>query len=184
MFPWPNLDLTDYERLYVRPYKTNKYPGVLKRVYRVRLNNLAIEGTPFTAPQLIDNIQISRRSRIFGLMFWGDMASWRLLIRNASGETYTSFEPNTGLPPLVSAMVPGSLYNAQARIGEPPVGTNTQNQMQFGPLVIEPNWDLLPNQTLSFEGQLAAGLDPATDQRFLSIGVHVWEFPGYGEERA
>jgi len=31
MFTWPSLELTEYEKKFVRVYKDGKYPGVLRR---------------------------------------------------------------------------------------------------------------------------------------------------------
>jgi hypothetical protein len=182
MFTWPSLELTEYERRFVRYYRTSKggpggkgYPGVLKRVYRVDLISYAAPNSGFAAPQFQDTVQISRRSRVFGLVMYGDMASWRLRIETSSGEGFTSVEPQSSVDPLASAMVPGTYYNADAQIGEPPDAP--QNQKESGVLLLEPNWELAPNTTLVFRGTLADGV-PAEASRFLSIGVHVWEFPG------
>jgi hypothetical protein len=177
MFAWPHLELTDYERRFVRYYKTGSYPGVLKRVYKIIINSLAVPDTEFDTAQLTDEIQIARRSRVFGLMFIGNLSAWRLQIQTASGEGFTATEPGSSVSPLVTAMVPGTVYDADAAVGEPP-GATRQSQTQYGALIIEPNWELAPNTTLRFTGTLAAALDPTTDIRFLSIGVHVWEFPG------
>lgn len=186
MWTWPDVDLTDYERRWVRLYATTvngkPYPGVLKRVYPIRLTSRPQVTAGFPAQRLVDRLQISRRARVFALVFGGDVYAWRLDIRTSGGEGFTSLEQGTALPPLVSAMCPGTNYNGLANIGEPPVADNRQNSRQFSPLQIEPNWQLDPNTTLDFRGQLIAGLDPGIDQRFLLIGVHVWEFPGMGVE--
>lgn len=190
MFAWPHLELTDYERRYVRPYRTKDKPGVLKRIYQANLISIADPGAGFPAVRFSDQVQISRRSRIFGLTFLGDTYAWRLGIRTSSGESFTNPEPRTALEPLVSSMAPGTFYNAEAHIGEPPifeqqvfdtvnqhVSAEWRNQRMVA-MMIDPNWELLPNETLIFTGTLAQTLDPASDKRFLSIGVHVWEFPG------
>lgn len=186
MFAWPRPELTDYEREHVRIYRTKNKPGILKRVYTVELRSIADADAGFPVAVFTGRVQISRRSRVFGLSFVGDTYSWRLGILTSAGTTFTNQEPTTGLSPLVQAMAPGSFYNAGAFIGEPPVTAfeDVNNvQMRFRSQrtllkAIDPNWLLMPNETLNFEGALTAPLDPATDARLLSIGVHVWEFPG------
>lgn len=191
MWTWPKVELTDYERQYVRYYKCTEvitdasgkrrkhaFPGVLKRIYSVELTTAPQPEAGLPAPRLVDSVQISRRARVFGLTFSGDTSSFFLSIRTASGETFTAGDV------LVSAMVPGSLYNSLAAIGEPPQPIDPDDQLQsgfqLGPLLIEPNWELLPNETLDFSARLTKPLAELEDvpRRFLSIGVHVWEFPG------
>ena len=175
MHPWPELELTNYERHFVRYYKTwdakaNCYrPGVLKRVYEVVLNSVAIPSAGFTVVNLAQSLQISRRSRVFGLTFVGDPASWLLTIRTATGEQFTNGQC------LVSAMCACSPYNVRANIGEHPA-SNFHHQAQSGLLGLDPSWELMPNETLIFEGALAPPL--VTESRVLMIGIHVWEFPG------
>jgi len=176
MFPWPNLELDDYERRFVSVYRTDAQPGVLKRVYQIRLSSQANPDAvpPIGAPVFSDSIQIARRTRVFLLTFQGDVSAWRLGIQTTGGEQYSAPEPQTGLLPLVSAMTAGSPYNAGAAVGEPAaVGSAIAY-----PMAVEPNWELLKNTTLIFNGALTAPLDPTQDLRFLSIGIHVWEFPG------
>jgi hypothetical protein len=173
--PWPELDLTDYERKFVSYYKhyDNKTqtmkPGVLKRVYKVVLNDVAVgTSNDFNAVHTIGSVQIARRTRVFGLRFIGDVDSYLVNIRTATGESYTNG------PCLVSALCPGTLYNIQANIGTPPTPATQVYHHGMSTLIIEPNWELQPNQTLLFEGSLPA--DVTT--KFLKIGIHVWEFPG------
>jgi hypothetical protein len=192
MFAWPTCELTDYELKHVRYYKQPKlnaqgnetgemWPGVLKRVYTVQLYN---QNLPDIArfnngPVFEDRVLISRRSRVFGLTFSGDVADWYLNIETASGEKYTNS------PCLVSALGAGSYYNANSLAGSPnfsdaEVAINLlfSSVEHFG-VMVEPNYQLLPNESLIFRGEIAKGLPP---ERFsqLAIGIHAWEFPGMG----
>lgn len=192
MFKWPKLELTDYERQWVRPYKTANHAGVLRRTYeRTISNNPAIASRPGLLPGA--QVQLSRRTRVFGLTFTGGLSATRLQITNASGTLYNVADPRTGLFGYVSSMVPGTLYMQGSVIGrkQPPqaMGTNqapvapTQVFLsgEAGALIIDPNWVLVPNETLIFNGDWSdlAGLDPVPTI-VLNITVHVWEFPGMG----
>lgn len=151
MFPWPHLELTEYEKNFVGAYKTDKKPGVLRRAYSVLLNNVANATLPGQESiHLSAAVQIARRARVFGLTFATDLTRWRLNISTQSGETFTPTLIGQSLP-LVSTLAPG-----------------------FGtlPMIIEPNWDLLPNQQLIFTG---TPLDVTAI--VLNVTIHVWEFP-------
>jgi len=181
MFTWPEVDLTEYERKFVRTYKTPKYPGVLKRVYQAQLYTAVSQEPLYTTPRFSDQIQISRRSRVFCLLFTGDIDAWELQITSASGVLYTLSDVVNAAPPVVSSMIPGTYYNRRAQIGAPPAPDNTQLQQTSYPLLIEPNWVLLPNETLIFNGALTGSAAGEEDQTYLlTIGVHVWEFPKMG----
>jgi hypothetical protein len=185
MFTWPEVDLTDYERNFVRTYKTDKYPGVLKRIYQAQVYTAVNQEPLFTVARFSDQVQISRRSRIFGLTFVGDIDSWELEITNASGTLYTLHDNINNAPPVVSSMVPGTFYNRRANIGQVPAVNNTQIQMTSFPLLIEPNWVLLPNETLIFNAALTGAAAGEEDEAyFLGIGIHVWEFPKMGTSDA
>lgn len=196
MFTWPSLELTDYEKKFVRVYKDNKFPGVLRRTYEVFLNTVADPLTPgLEVVHLKGQIQIARRSRVFALGFAGNLGSWRLKIETASGEQMTPQLAQSDGPPIVSSMIAGASWDALAAIGDQVIVSGLQtpaanvvtsffgNETQ-GPLVIDPNWELSPNETLQFTGtpidnQLTTEFpqDPPA-QKLLSIAVHVWEFPG------
>lgn len=181
MFAWPEVDLTDYERKFVRTYKTEKYPGVLKRVYQAQIYTGINQEPLYTTPRFSDQIQISRRSRVFCLLFTGDIDAWELQITNASGTLYTLSDIVNAAPPVVSSMIPGTYYNRRSQLGAPPAAANTQLQQTSYPLLIEPNWVLLPNETLIFNGALTGSAEGSEDETFLlTIGVHVWEFPKMG----
>src|SRR5258705_13747142 len=104
MFTWPNLELSDYERKFVRIYKDGKYPGVLRRTYKVVLNSPAQAAKNLPVEQLTGQIQIARRSRVFALTFSGNTDSWRLGITNASGTNYTVTDPRGRKDPIVTSM--------------------------------------------------------------------------------
>ena len=204
MFTWPNLELTDYERKFVRLYKTKDKPGVLKRVYRRQLTNTALPNKNLPVVKLSEQIQISRRSRVFAICFSGDIGSWRLQITNASGTNYTVKTPRTAQDPIVSSLISGSFFNAAALGGlavpinlfvdiSPSFGPNliggasqvALSGMQAYPWLIDPNWVLLPNETLIFNGTPIPvpynGAKQLTDPPLvLGIAIHVWEFPVMG----
>ncbi len=193
MFFWPHLELSDYEKRFVAAYGTPEIKadpkkgikgspakaGVLRRIYRVILNN-----TVHAAVSELQNIhlegqvQISRASRVFALTFSGDVHAWRLKISTASG---TEFTPKLtgGTYPMVSTLSPGASWNFSATNIKQP-GNLTINAIatrqiawQQLPFIIDPNWELDPNESLLFNGEAqdASAL-------ILEIGVHVWEFPG------
>ena len=191
MFYWPHCELTDFEKKYVGLYANGEKPGVLRRTYRAILNaetDPEVEG--FDSPHTAARFQISRRSRVFALSFAGDTAAWRLNISNASGTQYTPV--NVGAPqvpsvftdvsgskaPIVASMCPGAVYSLLSSLQPPPPS------IQFGegelpmlsqfqlPLIIEPNWQLVPNETLIMEGY------PIREgQAVLEIAFHAGKFP-------
>jgi len=193
MFVWPNLHLTDYEKRFVAAYSTPAIPaskdgktpavpgkpGVLRRMYKVILNNTAHATVPeLQNIHLTGGVQISRASRVFALTFSGDCHAWRLRISLASG---TDFTPKFagGDYPMVSTLSPGASWNLDstnmAQPGNLTINAVPTRQiaMQQMPMLIDPNWELDQNETLIFEGE--AQTDAAL---ILEIGVHVWEFPG------
>lgn len=203
MFTWPTVELTDYERRFVGVYKDGKKPGVLRRTYEVFMNSKADPLTPgLEKIKLKGNIQIARRSRVFALGFAGNLGSWRLQIETASGEQMTPKPAGADGYPIVSSMIAGASWNALSALGDQttvnsfgsPAWSSFFGNKSQGPLLIDPNWELSPNEVLIFNGtpidvQLTdeAGFDsedlPA--QKMLAIAVHVWEFPGMtGEDMA
>ena len=198
MFPWPTIELTDFERRYVRIYKNKQYPGVLNRRYRVTLNSQADPDKNLPVIKTTGQIQISRRARVYALTFVGNTDRWRLNISNASGTQFTNKSPRSHLDPIVSCLVPGDIYNALSLGGQAPpfpiapgigIGpkVNYSNALLTGaipfPLLIEPNWVLVPNETLIFSGTpipigILANQEEQNYNLILDIVVHVWEFPG------
>lgn len=196
MFTWPPVELTEYEKRFVRVYKDGKYPGVLRRVYEVFFNSKADPLTPgLENVKLTGQVQIARRTRVFGLTFAGNLGSWRLNIKTASGELMTPVPIGADGPPIVSSMVAGSAWNALSAFGDQAMVTGIRTaggraissfhgSHTAGPLLIDPNWELAPNETLIFEGTPFPN-QPTTEfvmtqpaQKLLAITVHVWEFPG------
>lgn len=204
MFIWPELELTDYERRFVRVYGDDEYDGVLKRVYRMgTFSNFALPDLGQLTPVFADQLQVSRRSRVAGLVFGGDIDSFFCNIRTAGGTLYTAVNRQAltnGLAPQpgcqVASMVSGTWFNSESWLGIPipeQASTALGSPYQSGVMQVEPNWVLTPNTTLIFETQVGRNIDrlnpddfPDTDQfkrRVLSIGVHVWEFPGMAPGR-
>lgn len=204
MFYWPNLELTAYEKQFVSEYKSRRpvkdpktgkqkidpqtgepvwleKPGVLRRLYKVLLNSVPAPLVPGLETQHLEGVvQISRRARVFALTFAGDVNYWQLQISTASGEQFTPRLAG-GQFPIVTAMTSGVLWNIFATdMVEPPIitlpGDISADQLAWGlhPLVIDPNWELSPNEQLIFSGAVP---DPDI-LSVLEIGVHVWEFPG------
>ena len=91
---WPRLQLTDYEKQYVGIYAEpdaragGGKPGVLRRCYRLQLASAAQRDKNIPAIKTIDQIQISRRARIFAMTFSGNTDAWRLSVRNTNGTLY------------------------------------------------------------------------------------------------
>jgi hypothetical protein len=157
----------------------------LRRTYKILLANHAIPAAGILQPQLIQNLQISRRARAFGFTFAGDTSIWWLEIKSASGEQLTPPNPLAAqiVPPnppgcLVSSMIPGTPWNVLAQCGHfPGSAVVGEDQWQSGPLLIEPNFVLVPNETLIFTGTpVLPAAHPNADVA-LEIGIHVWEFP-------
>lgn len=176
MMVWPKLHLTEYERQFVDIYAdpdTGK-PGVLRRAYRLTLTNIAQPESGLADASVTQNLQISRRARVFAMMFTGNLDAWRLSVRNANGTHYINPAPRSQQFPVVSSLVSGSSLNAAANGGvfSSPIffgsrHTQTlgvggdigyereamfQSQVQSAPWCIEPNWVCQPNETLIFQG--------------------------------
>lgn len=202
MFYWPHLELTPYEKRFVSEYKeivpvlgpdgkpiidpqtgkpkTWAKPGVLGRRYKTQLNNVINASVPgLTQVRLDGSIQIARRSRVFALSFAGDVHAWRLNIYTASGEQFTP-RLSGGNFPMVSAMVPGTSWNIASTDMAGPSVLTFDGALEAGqianislPMLIEPNWELVPNETLFFQG-----IPQTEDSIILEVCAHVWEFPG------
>lgn len=175
MWYWPSLTLTDYEREYVRMYKSDEWPGVLRRAYNLQLASEAQPANNIPAPKLIDKYQIGRRSRIFAITFSGNPDCWRLSVSNTNGTQYTIPAPRSQQFPIVTSLVAGSYYNALAlssipnpinagplpgnpvnftdSIGySPELNATAFSHFQSFPWMIEPNWVCQPNESIFFTG--------------------------------
>lgn len=182
---WPKLQLTEYEKKFVDYYAEsearsgNTKPGVMRRTYRLQLASVANVTRNIPTVKTIDQIQISRRARVFGITFSGNTDAWRLSVRNTNGTLYTNPTPRTQLYPVVSSLIAGSYYNAMALGGKnytPQLFGNVASQTsaigpnfapgnaagaqipslqgtQNLPWLIEPNWVCQPNETLIFQGE-------------------------------
>lgn len=189
---WPEVDLTEYERLFVRTYKTLAkingkdvvLPGVLKRTYTRTLINIP-DGTFFISPRFEESVKISRRARIFAIVFGGDVSAWSIRLQNSAGTLYTiNTTPNSDNRTLVASMIAGSNYDIFSQVGVPPLNQpipelNFQEGSQSFPMYIEPNWELQQNDTFIING-LCHYPNEGEDavRSVLSMTLHVWEFPG------
>lgn len=176
---WPRLQLTDYEKQYVGIYAEpdaragGGKPGVLRRCYPLQLANKDQRTKNIPGVKTINQIQISRRARVFAITFSGNTDAWRLSVRNTNGTMYTNPTPRGQKFPVVSSLIVGSYYNALALGGRTPplrlnnaysvteaIGPNVGMEakdnvlqgMQSMPWIIEPNWICQPNETIIFEG--------------------------------
>jgi hypothetical protein len=190
---WPRFRLTKSEAkrwcVYSAPDKKEKQ--VLYRVYagEIQLSTTNKEDT--------ENMQISRRARVFGLTCAGDVHNIEISIFDSAGEQYTMGFIPASL--LVLGNVPdfrsiNFTNGALATISGVPVNTvGFSSQHVFGmdsaaPHIFEPNIVLDPNQTLSIKGRAMYGLadvptraDPVLNSRpgtaNLAFNIHCWEFP-------
>lgn len=183
MYPWPNVELTEFERKSVSLYESrnNGKPGVLRRTYRLgTFCTAALPDIGQTAPKLRDTLAVSRRSRVFGLEFGGDTWAYYLKIQSAAGELYTAInnqELADGTTPpegcLVSSMTSGTIANAEGYAQGPlpflstatnfGAQSNLDGEYSEGAALIEPNIVLLPNTTLQFSVTLAPSLQVVID---------------------
>ena len=201
---FPELDLTEYEKTKVSYYATKDKPGVLNRIYKRSLYSQARPTQNIPTVRTVEQLQISRRSRIYGLTFTGNLDRWRLNLRNASGTAYNLKTPRTNRDPIVASMIGGSSYGSGAALGgltpplnfTPPIQSNSigptfnfegfnylAKTFQAFPFIVEPNWVLLPNETFIIEGTpiditLTVGQETITPLLILNVCIYVWEFPG------
>lgn len=167
---WPRCVLTPYEQKFM-----NKYPnpddnrrGPLRRFYPGVLRLDVDERLPTF------NLNISRRSRVFGFSVAGDIEHFRVNISDSTGEQYTA--DTVYLPHLVpgySQSLPGILGG----VGPTPTVGGLNDVYIFNPNVM-----LMPNQTLTFSGfETEAPIlfgEGETVAFQVDFVVHVWEFPG------
>lgn len=71
---------------------------------------------------------------------------------------------------------------AQGTNQAPVVPTQFYSSGEAGVLLLDPNWVLVPNETLIFNGNWDDLPLPADDGPtiVLDIAIHTWEFPGMG----
>lgn len=167
---WPRLVLTDYEKRFMQKYADpdDNRRGPLRRMYPGVLRLDADTRLP------VQNFNIARRSRVFGISFAGDIEHFRIQITDATGEQYTA------VPVYVPHLAPGyaqSLPGVVNGIGPQPL-VGGFNDIY----IINPNILLQPNQTLTVSGfeTEPRGFIPSEGEFDFQIDftLHVWEFPG------
>jgi len=185
---WPRLRLTKEEQQRWTPYSA---PKVLQKnvLYRTYAGELVMT---MTNKEDTENLQISRRSRVFALTASGDTANTEVQIFDSSGEQYTM-----GYIPLAN-MLMGTAPDFRSLGVYSSQGTSViLNQVGFSipfvygvdsvaPHVFEPNIVLDPNQTLTIKGRNMRNLvqlpDPpgptnTNETSTVCFNFHVWEFP-------
>lgn len=165
---WPRLRITPEEAKHVGKYADSrpgkKKPGVRRRMYP---GTLILSNTIRTP---VYQFAIASRCRVFGLTFAGDWNCFLLQFSDSAGETFE-------ITPLTTAHFgtgPNTL--PYGTFGSPPVPGPVFPGFTPAPAVFDPQILLLPNQTLSIQGQAAADITTIPDAR-LDFVLHVWEFP-------
>lgn len=180
---WPRLQLTKREQERWAPYyePQNIQRGVLYRAYYGELNFNTVNFED------IENVQISRRARIFAMTVSGDVHNTSVEIFDSSGEQYTM-----GQTPLAN-MFMGLNSDPRGAGSFNPVldplfltrrltmGAVYGQFINLAPHVFEPNIVLEPNQTLSVRGRNLITIQDTSEGELptshLSFCFHVWEFP-------
>lgn len=192
---WPRLQLTSSEQ---QRWAVYSQPGKAARavLYRAYAGELRITTT---TPEDAENIQISRRARVFAMTASGDVHNVEIAISDSSGEQYTmGFTPMTNLlmglnaDPRGMAIFGGQPTWAQNAVVGFPLGAMVGSPGCVAPHVFEPNIVLAPNQTLNIKGrallptrtlikQTAPDVDNSETAHeevvHLSFTLHAWEFP-------
>lgn len=182
---WPRLQLTSKEAkrwaAYYEPDKLQR--AVIYRVYNgeINLNNIVKED--------IENIQISRRSRVIALTASGDVHNTEIQLYDSGGEQYIM-----GWTPMSNLLLggigdPRGMATNNAALDPYFAGRRLAYGMVFGaaftvaPHIFEPSIVLDPNQTISIKGRNMKTLAPPSNQTgnpgasHVSFCLHVWEFP-------
>lgn len=190
---WPRFRLTKSEAkrwaIYSNPTQSQKQ--VLYRIYagEIALSTTNREDT--------ENMQISRRARVFAFTCSGDVNNVEVSIYDSAGEQYTMGFVPAAL--LVLGDVPdfrGVSYLNGLRASLPGAGLATSygfpstgqisGMRSQAPHIFEPNIVLDPNQTLSIKGRSMLsltdvapgdGTNPRPGTATLAFNIHVWEFP-------
>lgn len=186
---WPRFRLTKAEsaRWCVYSSPDMKQKAVLYRIYagEIVLSTTVKEDT--------ENLQISRRARVFGLTASGDITNIEIQIYDSAGEQYTmGFVP---MSQLLLGAVPD--FRSVAQVAQPQYTFGGDFQAEFlgnivgaadtvAPHIIEPNIVLDPNQTISVKGRcmhalhdtlVGEGGTAVPQTSTLCFNLHVWEFP-------
>jgi hypothetical protein len=190
---WPRFRLTKSEAkrwcIYSAPDKTQK-----QVLYRVYAGEIALSTTN---KEDTENMQISRRARVFGFTCSGDVHNIELSIYDSAGEQYTmGFIPASllvlgNVPDFRSISFTNGALATISGVNANQVGFSSQHVFGIdsqAPHIFEPNIVLDPNQTLSIKGRSMLQLtdvptraSPTVDSRpgtaNLAFNIHVWEFP-------
>lgn len=199
MLVWPRLQLTPYERRKADVYTEDGKIGVKRRIYRVTLTSQTQAAYNLPEVKTTETLQISRRARVFAILFSGNLDLWRLAVKNGNGTQYTNQTVRGHNDPIVSSLVAGSLLNGLCTGGiatpyKPGEAYNVSGAVGFdvgilpgvgsqsAPWLIEPNWVCQPNESLIFAGTpiepvITDGVTSYTQAVLLNICVYVWEFP-------
>lgn len=182
---WPSLELTDEERQYVGHYASPAKPGVLRRVYLARLIISTVAGQLQSQPE--QSVQFSgRRIRVFALTMSGDLAAWKLTIKNPAGTLFTT--EAASVPALLNYQEDLTTSNMipqwEQSIGSPIAYLSTVGP---SPLLFDPNIVIEGTDSLIFSGSLGQPwIDRANGNPYravLNIAVHCWEFPDFPRTR-
>ena len=166
---WPRLVLTDWEKRFLDKYTdpdTNRR-GPLRRFYPAELTLDETNRLP------TDQIQISRRSRVFGISVAGDIEHFLITLTDSVGEQFT-----VGAIPI-PLLCPGY---GQTQVG---LFTGVGRQPLVGGIndihILQPNIVLQPNQTLTIQGFPTEPFNfngEGQNTYKVDFTFHVWEFPG------
>lgn len=172
---WPRFKLTPEEAVFSVKYEA---PGSGKNIVLRRFYSGELNITP-TIRQDQETFQISRRSRLFGFTFSGDINLIEIQIQDITGEQYT-----TDFVPIAN-LIGGTIADPRQMevfANAPPLAGGLQTgfviipPMSYAPCIWEPNIVLAPNQTLSIVGR---AIDPTmAGPMHVEMSLHVWEFPG------
>lgn len=172
---WPRFRLTPDEATYSTKYES---PGSGKNIVLRRFYSGELDITP-TIRQDQETFQISRRSRLFGFTFSGDINLLEIQIQDITGEQFT-----TDFVPIVNLTggAIGDPRQMEVFANSPPfsggllTGFISIPPKSYAPCIWEPNIVLAPNQTLTITGR---AIDPTmTGPMHVEMAIHVWEFPG------
>jgi hypothetical protein len=172
---WPRCQLSDYEKRYTTKYPNpdNNVRGVLRRFYPANLELTAIQRQPSF------QFQTSRRSKVFGITFAGDIEQFAIKLQTATGEQLFSDFMEVAL--LTGGMVSGLPGNVTGVQSTPFPNVVFGYGPSVNPLIFNPAIELSPNQVLTVYGQAITPRGylniTAIDFR-LDMTLHVWEYPG------
>lgn len=181
---WPLLRLTPEEKLQV-DYYSNRYglPGVKRKIYPGKVSlSAAVKQN-----QVI--YQNSRRNRVFGVTWSGDVWAMRVSIGFSNGELLT-MQP-LHIPLLAGCSVGSTLiegptvppYPDSAIVPDSPFALHMPNSFVW---IIEPNVVVPRSQQLIFSYSLENPNDPnfalGLTEYTVEQAVHTWEFERWNEE--